>query len=450
MSKIEGMESSLEGYLFQSAEIPNAPFLYGAAAKMVRAELGKMGFSDLKDETQPQNELQFTSDHFGIYARIKRGNPRRGIIITTHLDHPFVVLDGRGGGVPLGTIGNSRLKEIAGAGGIPIKVFSAEGEHITNDRIADVILGGKPRVKTEFVTSYPGNTHAIWDMSPIVVNRDKIKMINADNMASTAVALAVLKDLSSGYSDRDIDVEFVFAHLEEIKQSSATAIAMRGNTPFGDLGNRPIIVLESATMSTSRAYDEVLSKFKLPRADYNSGVLIRVNDANLVYGQRTLSPNLSEILLLKTADQLGIDYQHTLVDGVCDATAYTLFSPNPSIAGITIPTKYKHNWGPEGDIVHEELRTSDFIDMKSLVLQAVISAGGDALSWDHPGAITEHLKSTTIAANPRALASLQRDRVSALYSTIKRLKAGKFYPEGLVEEAGFLFDRVRGRVNRGI
>jgi len=449
VSNTERLEESFRQDLLKSAEIPNAPFLYEPARRFVINELVQMGFVDAKSEHRNQ-QLEYVHDDFALYAKIKRRESKHKLIITTHLDHPFVVLDGKGGGTPLGSIGNDRLKKQTETKGIPVKVYSKDGELVASDTIVGVNIGSRrTRVITDFQEPYGTNSHAIWAMEPFVVEGGRIKMINSDNMANTAIMLSLIEEIVQDTSEKPIDVEFIFAYLEEIKQVSTTAIALRGSTPFGGINsNSLIVVLESASVETLEEYEATINSLQMRKANYDDGIIVRINDRGLVYGQRYDTDNKAENLLLMSAQEAKANYQQTLLSGTCDATSYTLFSKTPHIASITIPTKYKHNTGKQGEMVREEILIRDVNATKNTLLKAIYACGGDLMPIYRPDAHSRALKSTSMTATPRAISELKRDRIATYFTSLQRLKRARFYPENISDRMYFSYNSAVGKVKK--
>lgn len=450
MTEIQNLGLGLEQYLLKGSETPSTPFLYGPALKMVTSELESLGFSKTGEGLPQSVPKVYASDEHALYARIRRGAPTQKLIVTTHLDHPFIVLDGKGGGAPLGSIGNSRLKNLAESTGIPLRVYSKEGVYEGTDTIVGVKADlNRPEVKTKMQTSYEANSHGIWDIEPVQIESGLVKMINSDNAASTAVMLSVLNALSQDEQVQNIDAEFVFNYLEEIKQVSAVGTALKGRTPFGEIGrNSVIVVLESASAETPAEYEGILNSMHMPKANYSDGPIIRVNDRDVIYGQKFGGGNLAEDLLLNVADEMETKFQHTLVGGTCDATPYTLFLNTPNIAGITMPTRFKHNTGPQGEIVREEVRIEDLNKTQSILLRSIEALSQKALMSPNPNSISSGLKKTEAAATSFQLKNLARERIATYKTSIQRLRRGVFYPEKLSDSVKFFYGRVDGRLHR--
>jgi hypothetical protein len=438
------LEPNLSNYLDQLSRIPNAPFLYHPSAAFVKESLSRIGFS----ETAKDKSVAY--DDFAIYARVKKGNPKNRIIITTHLDHPFLVLNGKGSATPLGSIGNMRLKMLTKLEPIPIEVFSSDGEHLGQDSIIKVKLHGKKtKVLLEGRSDQKPNSHGIWSLKPLIIEGQVLKMLAADDVATTSVVFSLLEALMNASNVESLDVEVVFNYLEEIRQVSATGIALRNKTPLGEINKKTLIVpLEADYTKMPQSYKKLILQNGFSPANYSNGLILRVNDLGLVYGQNFPGPNLAENLLLQSFAKQNINHQQTIMGSSCDGTSFTLFSNTPHIAGLTIPTRYKHNHGPQGEIVHEEILLEDLINLRNVLLEACLVAGNKSITSTHPKAITTRLKETSLCANKKAVRYLRKDRIAAFYSSLERIKRGKFFPETPPEKVYFYLGGVIARGKR--
>lgn len=424
------------------AEIPNAPYLYGASRRFITKTLEIYGFQKGTESRQEGNF--YSHDQYATYVKIKRGNSPYKLLITTHLDHPFLVLDGKGNGQPVGSIEMNKL--IKEEGEIPIKIYANNGKFLGEERVQRYKeQKGKGKVTVTKNTDYPMNSHGIWNLEPLEVENGILKMRNADNSINTAIILSMIGRIISS-TPSDIDLEFIFCNLEEVIQISATAIGSRSRTPYGQIDkNTLILVLESANIETRLADYPILDLVGLKPASYDGGLVLRLNDRDLVYGQRLNQENLLEHALLHSLDVTQTIYQRTLLSGVCDATAFTLFTNSPNIASLTIPTRYKHNVDESGRLVHEQLLLQDvrssYQALHNLILYI---ARGDIKRRND--VVNEQLKATSLAASLKELESLRSARLGALAWGETRLKHGVFYPENTLQQFSFFIDNLRSRI----
>src|SRR5579859_123267 len=94
----------------EAAGVPNISFLSLPARAFIICHLGNLGFLD-KEKYPDSSPMQFAQDHYAIYAHFVQGNPKRRMLIVMHLDHPGIILDGKGGGMRVGSVGIKRLQE---------------------------------------------------------------------------------------------------------------------------------------------------------------------------------------------------------------------------------------------------------------------------------------------------------------------------------------------------
>lgn len=423
------------------AEVPNAPYLYSASSKFVAETLASLGFEKSKESQLDGN--YYLQDQYATYVKIKHGNSPYKLLITTHLDHPFLVLDGKGGGQPVGSIEMSQLMEQKGE--VPIKVYTNSGEFQGVENVQGYSeLRGKGKVTVTKSIDYPKNSHGIWDIEPVDIRNGVLYMRNADNAINTAVMLSLIGQLASS-PPYGTDVEFVFCNLEEVAQISATAIGLRGRTPYSEIDkNTFILVLESANIETRHEDNTALEQIRLQPASYDRGLVLRLNDRDVVYGQQIDQENLLEHALLDALNATGTTYQQTVLSGVCDATAFTLFTDTAHIASLTIPTRYKHNVDESGRLVHEQLLLRD-VDGSSYTINKLIQlvARGDIRHRND--AISNELKRSSLSATSGKLKLLKDARLGALTWSESRLRYGVLYPENKVQSVDFLIDKIQSR-----
>lgn len=443
MSK-EQINLGTRQYLNNLSEIPNAPFLYEPASKFVTDNLKALGIHNVGLEKAKTAKLGFCSDELGIYVKIKNGNPKNKIVITTHLDHPFFVIDKDGYGEAVGSVEPNRIKE-----NTPLRIYSRNGEFLGIDVIRELKkYGPRYSIKTKGMVVPDTNSHGIWDLKPIMYESFVLKMVSADDVATTAIVLSLIEDLARTYN-QVMDVEFIFTHLEEVKQVSATGIALRGRSPFDRIDESTIIIpLECDHTEASDKQAQKIIKGGFTPANYDSGLIIRLNDGKIVYGQRFDDNNNAESLLLWSLDgKENIPFQQSVVTGSCDGTSFSLFSPTPHIASITIPTKFKHNIGPGGEITHEEIKQEDLQNAKNLLERAIVLAGRTSVKPTGTE-ISQRLKRSQLSATQSDLALLNADRLGAYRSSIERLKVAKYYPTNNSERIYFIMGGANARIRR--
>jgi len=417
---------------------PNVPFFYRPAAKRVLGEIEGIDL-DVKG---------VTADEFALYLRLRRGNPYYRVVIVSHLDHPGFVIKGPNLAYPLGSVGWEGLSTGSStAEPVRLKLYSKSGAFAgvaqvisVNDHIPALIIQSGDGIET--------NYQGMWDIPRFeIVDGNKIRMLSADNIVCTAAALAALAEVAKRPSITNVDLTLVLTFVEEVFQLSASGIAQRGCTPFFRFDQDTLIVnLEAMESECTPEQYRVIEQLGLAPPDYTSGVLLKINDLGMVYGQYFPSmPNLAEELLLKAVEGGGVVYQHTITAGVTDATAFSVFPTTRHIATLVIPCVNKHNWGCAGAApVHEVVRVRDVLNVARLLFRAVeiVSEGGIAVTGR---GLSEMLCKVHALANEEMLQCIKRDRLRALSAMGPRLASGKFFPENWKEQVEFTVARACSR-----
>jgi hypothetical protein len=206
-----------------------------------------------------------------------------------------------------------------------------------------------------------------------------------------------------------------------------------------------LIVLESASVDIKQEYKDICKEIGVNLPDYSSGPIIRVHDNQLVYSFRHNGQNQAENLLLFAADSVKQKFQHTVLQGVCNSSAYALFSGTPHIASITIPTKHKHNVNVDGIIELEEISKSDLVAASNLLESLVQIAG--TIEGNFPGrkdGISPVLKKF-INPGVNLQTAMHKEMKVMLKHNTERLRVGKYYPETLIEKLNINKDRIKSR-----
>lgn len=403
--------------------IPNTPYFPLVMNRAIRRYL----------EDFP--ELQVAEDSFAIYAHYAYGTPRYKFLIDTHLDHPGFIVLGNGMAMPVGTIAEpAKVRQINEQQKIiPVHYFDREGEQCGEGHLHHLVVKDG-RTSMRAYLSYPinkqlsANTQAV----PQITSQregEYLLMRSADNLSVTAIALAYLQWLLS--SRIPADVTIVFTKMEEVRQVSATAIAQRGRTPFGELDDATqIIVLEAGLVGSTDRTRQVACT---PDLSYNGGTLIRVSDHEWPY-QRDGQSNLAEALLLHARDAVSkiepVRIQHGPSIGNCNALPYAFFSRCPHISSLMIPCVNKHNFDQDGHLVPERIAVADILSVRLLLEQATMLGQGEILP--HPDQIL--LPERHFCGNsPEQISAKKRSWQGALAWADPRLRGAYFAPTTPVE-----------------
>ena len=436
--------------LIKLGEIPNTPYLYGPAKKVVEGRLQELGFLDYQPESHKEQEGFFvTADELAIYSRIRRGNPEHSLVITSHLDHPGFVVKNSQEGLALGSVGKLRLRELSQKEGIPLRIYSYQGELITDSaRISRISKNlTKPTVTLESPEKISPNSHGVFDLPFVSVEDGKIRMLAADNVACTTAILQAIKTIVEDESQfSNIDLIVIFPYIEEIKQISVTGIAKRKQTPFGELEQKTIYIsLEAMESEIDDSQRALLEKMGLPEPNYQDGLLIKTTDSGLVFGQAYPSArNLAEELLLNAAEAEKIRIQHTISSGTSEGTPLTLFEISSNLATLVIPNRYKHNLGDKGEIVPEEIKIRDLISAIKILTKTAKLTGEKILSPEKT--LSNRLRRSSLIADTKRIRRMKREREVLLTASLPRLRTAHFYPASLQEELIVDFHRALAKI----
>lgn len=416
------------------AQVPNAPFLYSPALRVICQEIEVVG----------SNEVKLAQDEFALYARLYRGHSCHPLVLISHLDHPGIVLKGNQGGICLGTVGYERLDRLLKENSIPLRIFDSDGENEQKGQVSKFFFDwGVPWVEIEAEREVKRNSHGLWDVTSFEVIGDKIRMFAADNIVPSAVALEVLqKVVESPLDFENIDVTLIFTYVEEVHQICATGIAQRGSTPFGLITEDSIVIALEAMEAISPS--DLPEVFAIP--NYQDGVLIKINDDRVLFGQGFPNePNLAENLLLQAAQEAKLLYQHTLTGGSTDAKAFSLEGVSPSIATLSIPNQYKHNIGENKEIIAEEVLQRDIEAAVDILTRAIFLAQ-EGVNPKHPTSLALKLKSANYGLTAKEHERLARQRRQTMKYYLPRLKTAHFFPESPGEWFNFHLARVRAKL----
>lgn len=428
------MKADLLDLLHRIANTPNAPYLYTASRDLVMQIL-------INAEIP---ELSLEQDEFAFYARVKRGNPKKQLIVITHIDHPAIVLKNSKYGIAFGSVGYERINQNLASNPIPVKIYGTTGDF---QQIAHVhhfeIKGGTPIVSLHANKPVLSNSHAIWDVPPIEQNNGVIKMQNADNGAVTAVALRLLID-SAEFND--VDLQVIFVYVEEVHQIASTGIAARGSTPFGKIDKDTIIInLEAMEVEISDIEKGLIQELNLPCPKYDGGVLIKVNDGQIIYGyQFPKNENQAELLVKLIAETENINHQYTISTGSTDAKSFSLFPITPHIVTLAVPCKWKHNHGANGEFIPEEIHEQD-LHSTLAILKFAVNNASSASSRRILFSLSRELKKRNYGLSIKQANELRTQRFRLMRAAQPRLKKGKYFDSTLREFLEFNYWRVASK-----
>ncbi len=454
---------------------PNAPYLHDKLTSSIIQELSLMGIEKMI-EGDSYSRGAYGSDDYCLYVHFRRGDAKTRMIFDSHIDHPGFVLNGKGSGIALGSIGYKRIESLVAENPIELQIFNKEGDYLSIGNLVEFNFKRKPIAKIESESPIPQNSHGIWNINGFSVDSENIYMYAADNMIATFLMLALIERIALNPDEfPDIDAIFIFSFVEEVFELSASAVARKRSTPFGDIDEDcSIIILECmqcvpmpsqrtnvSSMNTGKdnlrdfrledddrsynpaaweinakspTFHELYRELELPMPSYDSGILIKLNDTDCVYGyQFHDQPNMAESLLLYAADYAGIDYQHTISSGACNATAYSIFPTTSNIVTLNIPNPYKHNLYSDGSIAPEQIKIAD---LESAIKTTLIlfELANSHISRVHPNALCQKLKKTSLNPGAALTTKLRRERNLIVWNASWRLKHRSYFAETIADK----------------
>ncbi len=423
----------MENLLNEIASTPNAPFLYKASQGLIRRILVRKEIPD----------LSIKNDEFALYARVKRGNPQKSLIVMTHIDHPAIVLKNAQYGIAFGSIGYERISQNLASSPIPVKIYGPTGNRQQLAYIKQFdIKRGTPVVSVEANEPILPNSHALWNIPTFEKTNGIIKMQNADNGAVTAVAIQLLLE-SSDFTD--IDIQVVFVYVEEVHQIASTGIAKRGATPFGKIDEHTFIInLEAMEVETTVPEEALIQELNLVCPKYDAGVLIKVNDGQFIYGfYFSEIANQAESLVRYIAETENICHQYTITTGSTDAKSFSLFPLTPHIITLAVPCKWKHNYGPKGEFVPEEVYERDLNNI--LVLLKLVAGNISSTAINSKNSLSSELKKRNYGLSIRQVEDLRKQRLRLMKAAQPRLRKGIYFDTNPYEFMEFNYWRVASK-----
>lgn len=401
--------------------IPNCPFFTSA----VSIELQKL-LRTLTSVSDRYDASHF-SDAYGLYWRVRTRNTfSTPVALVTHMDHPGIVFDKKGKGVPLGSIGgigvkraNSILQKTA-----EVRLFSPNSDFLG---VRTVMVYGESN-HFQLIGDPPAldETVGIWNVGVPVVHNGELHCRSADNHVATAIALKALEHLIT--LNVDFDLTLIFPSLEEIYQLSMTELCIRGGVSVLDFDEDVVfLVLESMEMLWSEVHERFAMQHGLQPPTYSGGPLVKVNDSMAVYGCRSgIQSNMAESALVNAGLNLRIPFQNTVSAGVTDATALSSIGSYPHIAGLAVPCRNKHNISPQGRVVREVVSVRDIEDSVKMLV-------GSIINLDTPMAV-RGISSMLRQSNLCDLGALRvqgKTRLELLRRNRPRIESGFFLPTSL-------------------
>jgi len=458
-------------YAKRLAPIPNVPYLYQPVFQEIVTILEELGIDHKSNATNFHHGV-WDSDEYALYIYFQRGKATSPLIIDSHLDHPGFVGTGKDSALALGSVGFKRINQLLQTDKLDINVYNEQGHKISNGILDSPITNSRrPLYTVKSDCEIKPNYHIQWALPEFGISDSNIFMYSADNMIVTDIALAIIEDIvANPIKYKDLNVMFIFTFLEEVFEISASGIASRRKTPFMKLDDSStIIVLEcmqlvpllkkdtdfqlKRDLSRFRVLDDNFSYEKSSRKEYESsehvhslynlfgvqlpnyydGPLIKINDVDCVYGLHFPSAsNRAEDMLVQTALDLKIKFQHTISGGACNGTAFSLFPITSNIASVVVPNPWKHNMDEQGRLVSEKVNIADISSVYSLITEVITRYVDLEHVSPHEQSMSKQLK-TTISIPADILKKMKSEREWLAWRAKPQLSSGIFFPEKVID-----------------
>jgi len=418
---------SVEKYIASLSRVPNAPYLSQPAKTEILAAIKEM-------EISQRREIDVIENEFGVFVRIKRGEEKiTPKLVDVHLDHPFFITDSNNNAYPFGNLQVDRICQInrQEQWRIPVGIFTRSGFFLGEGQL----LGkqGAPIAKVTAEFKVPPNCHLVWKTS-FCDNGEYLDMVNADDMVVVGISLDLIKRILD--SNAPVDVTFMFGYIEEVKEISATGVAIEG-LPWGMITpDWQIYVLEVGPAFIYPFQEKIIKDLGLLKPDVHGGPALRINDDNLIYGQAFGEPNLAEWNLIKVAEKLKLKYQHTVLSAVCDGSVFTVFKTSPNVAGIMLMNHFRHNEGDNSFPVSERVSKRDIETTRDWLFEILTEEDNHEFP-DESCLLTKKLRHTSLMMDETSLNHLAKERKKTLKSVRPRLKTGYYFPERLIDHLKF-------------
>jgi hypothetical protein len=412
-------------YLTLLGNLPNAPYLPMPVVDEIERAVSRMA-------TQRPSHIEVYKNHLGLFVRVKQTQgSTRPILVSTHIDHPLFVTGADNSATAFGSISVAQICDSLGKPNwqIPVAVWDRRG-----GCLGDAILAadrGKRWARVLASFKVPPNCHLMWRL-PLEMSGSYVSLVAADNLLHCAICLSIIEGLLR-HEDASFDVTFMFGAIEEVKQLSATGVVLEGMPTLGKIdSNWCVLVLEVGSATLGDQLAATASKLGLREPSSKGGPALRISDEHMVHGQEGQSANLAEWVLIRSAKELGIHYQHSVSGGMCDASVFTAFNVTPNIAGIALANENRHNLGRSDAPVYEQVSVDDINDAARWLELAILSAGQCTQEEvDTSNLLTSRLKHTELAASKNLLAAIRRDRQRTYEAMKPRMQRGYYFPENL-------------------
>ena len=155
-------------------------------------------------------------------------------------------------------------------------------------------------------------------------------------------------------------IYYVFNFYEEVHQASSFYLAKNN---ILNLNQQDFIV----NLEANHIHNFSNPKHQIKKCNYEDGMILQISDLNCLYGYKSQGVNKAESLIKQITNEKNLEVQFGLTQGSCDARSFSNFDLTPNIVTLSVPNKYKHNEGDNGEIVMEEVYLKDIITMEETI-----------------------------------------------------------------------------------
>jgi len=396
------MAGNVLNHLQKLQEIPNVPFL----VKPIKAYL---------EGVIKKNGYKYSTNDYSIIVNTNKNPSKPKLIIMAHSDHPGIIIKNKKNGIAMGTLETDRLRKILSKNKIELKIFDPNGKFLGIGDLIGIHKNSRD-VYLDINFDVPSNSFGQYNLKYFESNLKFISAYSLDDTISVAIMLSLLENkLESKY-----DVYYVFNLYEEVHQISAWYLAKHNVLNINK--NDIIINLESQKV-------ENIDDNSYPPANYENGPILQLSNTGCLFGYKVEGDNQSEKIARHIAKKDGIKLQIGLTKDSDDSRPFSYFPLTSNIISLNIPNKYKHNCGPNGEVIPEVIYIKDVEDITKLV---IIIIQGDNNSKDEMSLSRKVKKRDTITKLDLMRKKAQlNNRLDISYKSV--IKRGYYYPLNILD-----------------
>ncbi len=391
--------------------IPNVPFLVEPIRNYIKEIINK-------------NNYSFVDNRYSLIVNAVKNPSKPKRIFMAHTDHPGIIIKNKYQGIAMGTLEVDRLKKILTQGAIKLRIFNPNGIFLGIGEMTDIDKNDRD-ITLKIPFDVLPNSFAQYDMQYYKTDRNNIFAYSLDDSISVAILLSLLQSkLESKY-----DIYFVFNLYEEVHQISAWNLAKNN---FLKINKEDIFInLESQKVKN-------IDKSRYSTSNYSNGPILQLSNTGCLFGYNTKGSNNAESIIESTANKANMKLQLGLIMDSDDSRPFSYFPLTPNIATINIPNMFKHNCNENGEIVAEEVKKQDVVDVYELVKMIIESD----TKQSNVKNVSETLKSNDEITNKTLMKqkALLNNRLElSYYSVVKR---GYYYPLTIKDKIADMFCKI--------